>query len=115
MDKENVSFFPLRIGQKTKTCLNNRDFFVTIVVGNKNDVAAPGYLCQSDTFISQIENDPSKAITSIYARIFENGTRFSDPLVLGWQDENIIHQLLKDVLFVPVSIFVGSLKYLYME
>ncbi|CAG8659650.1 413_t:CDS:2 [Funneliformis mosseae] len=40
-DKENVSFFPLRIGQKTKTCLNNHDFFVTIVVGNKNDIAAP--------------------------------------------------------------------------
>ena len=33
------------------------------------------------------------------------------PLVLGWQGENIIHQLLKDILFVPaVSIFVDSLK-----
>jgi hypothetical protein len=41
-DKENVSFFPFHIGQKTKTCLNNCDFFVTIVVGNKNDIAALG-------------------------------------------------------------------------
>ncbi len=109
-DKENATFFSLRIGQKMKTCLNNRDFFVTIVVGNKNNVAIPGYLCQSDAYISQIENDPSKAISSVYTRIFENGTRFSGPLVLGWQDEDIIHQLLRDVLFVPSSIIIDSLK-----
>ncbi|UZO17067.1 uncharacterized protein OCT59_008429 [Rhizophagus irregularis] len=109
-NKENGTYFPLRVGQKTKTCLNNRDFYITIVVGNKNNVAVPGYLCQSDTYISQIENDPSKAISTVYAQIFENGTRFSGPLVLGWQDEDIIHQLLKDVLFVPILILVDSLK-----
>ncbi|CAB4382380.1 unnamed protein product [Rhizophagus irregularis] len=109
-DKENGTYFPLRVGQKTKTCLNNRDFYITIVVGNKNNVAVPEYLCQSDTYISQIENDPSKAISTVYAQIFENGMRFSGPLVLGWQDEDIIHQLLKDVLFVPILILVDSLK-----
>ncbi|CAG8558239.1 1655_t:CDS:1 [Funneliformis caledonium] len=109
-DKENVAFFPLHVGQKTKTCLNNHDFFVTIIVDNKNNTSQPGYLCQNDAYISQIENDPSKAISSIYAQIFENGTRFSGPLVLGWQDEDIIYQLLRDVLFVPISIFVDSLK-----
>ena len=109
-DKENVTFFPLRVGQKTKTCLNNHDFVVTIVVGNKDNISLPEYLCQSDAYISQIENDPSKAISSIYAQIFENGTRFSGPLVLGWQDEDIIYQLLRDVIFVPTSIFVDSLK-----
>ncbi|CAG8472203.1 14177_t:CDS:1 [Funneliformis caledonium] len=109
-DKENTTFFPLRIGQKTKTCLNNRNFFVTIVVGNKNHVFLPGYLCQSDAYIGQIENDPSKAISSVYTQIFENGTRFSGPLVLGWQDEDIIHRLLGDVLFVPISIIIESLK-----
>jgi hypothetical protein len=109
-EKENGTFFPLRIGQKTKTCLNNHYFFVTIVIGNKYDVSTPGYLCQSGAYISQIENDPSKAISSVYAQIFKNGTRFSGPLVLGWQDEDIIHQLLRDVLFVPVSIFIDSLK-----
>ena len=109
-DKENATFFPLRVGQKTKTCLNNHDFFVTIVVGNKSNTSLPGYLCQSDAYIGQIEIDPSKAISSVYAQMFENGTRFSGPLVLGWQDEDIIHQLLRDVLFVPTSIFVDSLK-----
>ncbi|CAB4375501.1 unnamed protein product [Rhizophagus irregularis] len=109
-DKENVTFFPLRVGQKTKTCLNNRDFFVTIVIGNRNSTYLPGYLCQSDSYVSQIESDPSKAISSVYAQIFENGTRFSGPLVLGWQEEDIIHQLLRDVSFVPISIFVDSLK-----
>ncbi|CAB4392453.1 unnamed protein product [Rhizophagus irregularis] len=79
IDKENGTYFPLRVGQKTKTCLNNCDFYITIVIGNKNNVAVPGYLCQS-------------------------------PLVLGWQDEDIIHQLLKDVLFVPILILVDSLK-----
>ncbi|CAB4430241.1 unnamed protein product [Rhizophagus irregularis] len=109
-DKENATFFPLRVGQKTKTCLNSRDFFVTIVVGNKNHAFLPGYLCQSDAYISQIESDPSNAISSVYLQIFENGTRFSGPLVLGWQDEDIIHKLLGDVLFVPISIIIESLK-----
>ncbi|CAG8734778.1 4929_t:CDS:1, partial [Funneliformis caledonium] len=30
-NKENTIYFPLRISQKTKTCLNNQDFFVTII------------------------------------------------------------------------------------
>ncbi|CAB4430071.1 unnamed protein product [Rhizophagus irregularis] len=87
-----------------------RDFFVTIVVGNKNHAFLPGYLCQSDAYISQIESDPSNAISSVYLQIFENGMRFSGPLVLGWQDEDIIHKLLGDVLFVPISIIIESLK-----
>ncbi|CAG8515568.1 11508_t:CDS:2, partial [Funneliformis mosseae] len=110
VDKENATFFLLRIGQKTKTCLNNRNFFVTIIIGNKNNTSLPGYLCQSDAYISQIKNDPSRAISSVYAQMFENRTRFSGPLVLGWQDEDIIHQLLRDVLFIPILIFVDSLK-----
>ncbi|CAB4432124.1 unnamed protein product [Rhizophagus irregularis] len=110
-DKKKGTYFPLRVGQKTKTCLNNY-----------NNVVVLGYLYQSDTYISQIENDPSKAIFMIYVQIFENGIRFSDSLVLGWQDKNIIHQLLKNVLFVPIlilvdflKIFVYKIKYLYTE
>jgi len=109
-NKENTTHFPLRIGQKTKTCLNNRDFFVTIIAGNKDDVMLPGYLCQSGIYVSQTENDPSKAVSSLYTQIFANETRFSGPLVLGWQDEVMIDQLLSDVLFIPILVSIGSLK-----
>ncbi|RHZ88383.1 hypothetical protein Glove_23g119 [Diversispora epigaea] len=109
-NKENNIYFPLRIGQKTKTCLNNYNFFVTIVAGNKDDAMLPGYLCQCNNYIGQIENDPSKAISLVYVQIFRNKTRFSGPLVLGWQDNNIVQQLSSDIPFAPIEILIDSLK-----
>ncbi len=65
-NKKNTTHFPLHIGQKIKTYLNNRDFFVTIIAGNKDDVMLLEYLYQSSIYISQTENDPSKAVFSVY-------------------------------------------------
>ncbi|CAG8648228.1 9904_t:CDS:2 [Funneliformis mosseae] len=75
----------------------------------------PGYLCQSNAYIGQIENDSSKAISLIYTQIFENKMQFSGLLVLGWQDEDIIHRLLRDILFIPISIIIKSLKIFIYE
>ncbi|RIB02725.1 hypothetical protein C2G38_2227069, partial [Gigaspora rosea] len=64
---DDISYFPIRIGQETKVILNDREFIITIVVGHPNNPYLPGYTCQSDTFYTKTPvHDPSTAISSIY-------------------------------------------------
>ncbi|RHZ85228.1 hypothetical protein Glove_69g34 [Diversispora epigaea] len=80
-----------------------------------DNIMLPGYLCQCNDYIGQIENDSSKAISLAYAQFFKNETRFSGLLVLGWQDDNITQQLSNDVLFTPMEILINSLKIFVYE
>src|SRR5436305_9612656 len=62
-DKENTSYFPIRVNQKIKIILNNYEFIVTVVVGNKNNNEfLPGYLCQCKT-TAELENNATNAIS----------------------------------------------------
>src|SRR3989442_13369599 len=100
-----IKFTPL---QTTKVVLNERDFYVTIVIGNSDNPFAPGFICTSGTFSSRIENNSSAAISNLYASIFSTKqTRFSGPLVIGWNDNNIIFRLSQNIPFFPFSFFVG--------
>ncbi len=103
-----TTYFPIRIGQTTKAVLNERDFYVTIVIGNSNNPFSPGFICTSGTFSSKIENNSSAAVSNVYASIFQTQTRYSGPLVIGWSDENIISQLSQNISFFPFSFFVGK-------
>ena len=103
------NYFPIRVGQTTKVNLNGRDFYVTIVIGNSDNPFAPGFICTSGTFSSRIENNSSAAISNLYASIFSTKqTRFSGPLVIGWNDNNIISRLSQNIPFFPFSFFVGK-------
>src|SRR5271168_2261111 len=62
-NKENISlYFPIRVGQTTKTILNERAFYVTILVGNYENSMIPGFICTSGTISSKVETNPSTAI-----------------------------------------------------
>src|SRR5436190_53841 len=65
----NISRFPIRVGQKTKTRLNERDFYITIHVSTSNKVL-PEYYCQSDD-IFVVETSATKAISKAYQKFFE--------------------------------------------
>ena len=109
--KENISsYFPIRVGQTTKTTLNERVFYITILVGNYENSLAPGFICTSGTTSSKIETNPSAAVSNVYNSIFKNATRYSGPLIIGWNDENIISQLSQDVPFFPFSFLVGQVQ-----
>ncbi|CAG8815447.1 20862_t:CDS:2, partial [Racocetra persica] len=45
-DNKDITYFPIRIGQKTKVILNDREFIITIAVGYSNNPYLPGYNCQ---------------------------------------------------------------------
>ncbi len=63
------SRFPIRVGQKTKTRLNEHDFYITIHIFASNKIL-PEYYCQSDDVLA-VETSATKAISKAYQKIFE--------------------------------------------
>ncbi|RIB12059.1 hypothetical protein C2G38_2201735 [Gigaspora rosea] len=100
------AYFPIQIGQKTKVVC---DFFMTVIINYTENSFLPSFYCESGSF-SSIKSDPTTAISIVYKEIFDNQTRYSGFLVLGWTNESIIEQLLLDVLFVPISFSLGGYK-----
>ncbi|RHZ49143.1 hypothetical protein Glove_529g24 [Diversispora epigaea] len=92
--------FPIRIGQKTQAYLNGQNFFITIQVFNKDQI--PEYFCQSGN-TSATETSATKAISKVYQNIFNNGTRYSGPIVIGWNNEKIINTLSSNIDFYPFT------------
>ncbi|CAG8784624.1 hypothetical protein C2G38_2191758 [Gigaspora rosea] len=59
----------------------------------------PGFLCGTDTQ-NQIYNAASTAINETYQKHFGNKTRYSGPSVLGFDDDNIVSQLLENIAYI---------------
>ena len=96
--------------QTIKATLNNCEFIVTVVVGNKdNNIFLLGYMCQCNEII-RIANDPINTISEVYSKIFATKTHYSGSLIMGWNDENIVNKLNKDVLFTPHSFLLEKIK-----
>ncbi|PKY32683.1 hypothetical protein RhiirB3_451049, partial [Rhizophagus irregularis] len=85
--------------QKVKVFLNGNDFFLRVIKGANN---LPEYYCISDQ-VEAIEASPTKAISTVYANIFKNSTRYSGHAIIGWNDENILEKLKNDVEFFPIT------------
>ncbi|CAG8538350.1 104_t:CDS:2, partial [Dentiscutata heterogama] len=111
-----ITYFSIRIGQKMKVILNDREFIITIAVSYSNNPYLPGYNCQSDTlYIETPVHDPSTAISSIYTHIFNMKTRYSGPLIIGWTDHDIVSQLLAIVPFFSFFLIWANLRFLFLE
>ncbi|CAG8636428.1 1242_t:CDS:1, partial [Scutellospora calospora] len=102
--------YPIRIGMKTLTTINNKDFIVTVVQENNN--FKPGYICQSDGIYSDICESSTMAITSVYQRIFAVATKYAGPLVMGFDQHIISNQLLFDITFRPFSFKLDKINLL---
>ena len=59
---------------------------------------------------SDICMSSSVAITSLYKHLFGMKTKFSGPLVMGFDQEIIVEKLLKDVQFQPFEFSVERLQ-----
>ena len=89
--------FPIHLDQKVKVFLNGNYFFLTVKRGESN---LPEYYCKSD-HVEVIETSSTKAVLTVYSRIFKNSTRYSGHAIMGWNDENILEILKSDVEFFP--------------
>lgn len=114
---DNTTFCPIRLGMKTLTTIKKRDFIITVVQGNTQDITdpnynefQPGYICQSEGLRSNVCESSSKAITSVYQKAFSNKTKHAGPLVMGFDIPHISEALLSDVHFRPFSFKIENLS-----
>jgi len=103
--EEGALLYPRRVSWETSVEQNGRQYYTCITEGNENNNLLPGYRCRSGCKFSDIEEAPSNAITSLYKRLNPNSnTNFSGPLVLGWDNKEILEASLKDIDFQPFAI-----------
>ncbi|RHZ82504.1 hypothetical protein Glove_109g387 [Diversispora epigaea] len=76
--------YPIRIGWQTVFEQNKRQFYMHITEGHETNETQPGYRCTSGS---------KYTITSLYQRLFRT------PLILGWDNEELLETSLKDVYF----------------
>ncbi|CAG8674497.1 10411_t:CDS:1, partial [Funneliformis mosseae] len=108
--EEITTYFPIRVKQTIKATLNNCKFIITVVVNNKdNNIFLLGYMCQCNKIIG-ITNDLTNAISEVYSKIFATKIRYSGSLIMGWNDENIVNELNKDIPFTPHSFLLEKIK-----
>ncbi|CAB4410648.1 unnamed protein product [Rhizophagus irregularis] len=67
----------------------------------------PEYYCQSGDFFV-IETSATKAISKTYQNIFQNKTRYSGHVVMGWNNKNIIDVLSSNIDFYPFTCQLGD-------
>ncbi|CAG8588210.1 3192_t:CDS:1 [Funneliformis mosseae] len=104
--EKNIVNFSIRLDQQVKIFLNEHDFFLTIKKGIEN---LPEYYCKSGQ-AKAIEASLTKAVSIVYAAIFNNSIQYSDHAIMGWNNETILEILKKDIEFFPVTWLVGKYK-----
>src|SRR5688572_3446395 len=82
-DNETSGLYPIRINMKTLVFLQNTEFITTTVQGCNSFLQQPGYICEAKNTISNIFDNPSAAITTLYQQLFGSKTRFSGSLIMG--------------------------------
>ncbi|CAB4397593.1 unnamed protein product [Rhizophagus irregularis] len=106
---------PIRLGMQTLTKLNGYEFIIVVLGADIEITPGPRYqancyFINNELINGDICTNSSFAITSLYKRLFGIKTKFSGPLVMGFDQEIIVEQLLKDVQFQPFEFFVGRLR-----
>jgi hypothetical protein len=103
----NENTFPIRLGQQTKTQLNEADFVLTVQTGSGSTALMPIYCCQSGLYVVT-ESSSTKAISTVYKKRFNNLTRYSGYQAMGWNNENILRILKQDIQYIPVIVNVEN-------
>ncbi|CAB4401524.1 unnamed protein product [Rhizophagus irregularis] len=101
--------YSIRIGMRTQVEINGKKFTtMRILEENKFDLNQPDYICQCDSDSSEIEDNPTNAITSLYRQIFKTQTKISGSMVMGFDKNSIFTELLQDIEFCPYSIGIAD-------
>src|SRR5437868_3726913 len=107
ISNENETKFPIRLGQQTKIRLNEEDFVLTIQTGSGSTTLMPMYCCQSGLYVVT-EQSSTKAISTVYKNRFNTSSRYSGYQAMGWNDENILDILKRDIQYIPVTVKVAN-------
>ena len=84
INNEVMLLVPIRLGMTTLTKLNGHEFIITVLEPDIKISTDPRYLATCSSVIGKIYTSFSAAITSLYRTIFGTKTKFSGPLVMGF-------------------------------
>jgi len=94
----------------------NTQLFTLRVVENIPIKLLPGYSCEA-AGVSSVQSTPSAAIKEVYKNIFKTSTEYNGQAIMGFDNEQIVNELLEDVEFCPftinireISLFVAGLN-----
>ncbi|CAB4491079.1 unnamed protein product [Rhizophagus irregularis] len=107
--RDNI-LYPIRLEMKTLVTLNKTHFIITVVKGTSVAAFQPGYICEANGITSSVYDTPSGAINFLYHILFSSKTKFSGPLICGFNDKEINKRILDDIPFQPFTIMVGNLQ-----
>jgi len=102
-----IKSIPYRVSMSINCCLNNRNFAITVL--NDKQTHKPVFRCLCDGKDSGTQQTASAAITNTYRQIFGNKTEYSGMVVMGFDNETIIHELLSDISFIPIFIRIDQI------
>ncbi|GBC29212.2 hypothetical protein GLOIN_2v1767205 [Rhizophagus irregularis DAOM 181602=DAOM 197198] len=89
-------------------CLNDENFAITIL--DNKQTHKPSFRCLCNGKDSGIQQSASAAINNTYKQVFrKNKTEYSGMVVMGFDDEIIINELLSDILFIPIFIRIDQI------
>nr|CAG8543737.1 9423_t:CDS:2 [Entrophospora candida] len=75
----------------------------------KNNEFCPGYCCQCKELSSEVEKNPTDAVSKLYQNINPNSTRrISGAEVLGFELDKVVQELLLNIEFRPYSIQIEN-------
>ena len=57
-----------------------------------------------------MENSASEAVSSLYAQNFQNKTRKSGLMIIGYDNQDIVEQLQEGVTFYPFIFYLEKIK-----
>ncbi|CAG8544319.1 8203_t:CDS:2, partial [Scutellospora calospora] len=100
--------YPIRVGMKTQVEINKKKFITHILEENKFYKNQPGYFCHCDSGSSEIEDNPTNVITSLYRQIFKTQTKILGSIIMGFDKESIFARLLHNIEFCPYSISIAD-------
>ena len=80
---------PIRLGMKTHMILNKYEFIITVIKDTEHP-NSPGFFCFSEKKWSGICNSLTEAINTCYEKVFHLNAKFSDLLVMGFDNSNIV-------------------------
>ncbi|PKK55901.1 hypothetical protein RhiirC2_801202, partial [Rhizophagus irregularis] len=104
---EKYSSIPIRVNMRIKFELNKTEFIIRIIK-QSNNIYQPSYICETDQ-AAMVYSTPTAAINETYKKLFNVQTRYSGPLVMGFDDEKIAEELQVGVLFFPFKISVHNI------
>ncbi|CAG8578286.1 1018_t:CDS:2, partial [Scutellospora calospora] len=100
--------YPIRVGMKTQVEINRKKFIIHILEGNKFYKNQSGYSCYCDSGSSEIEDNLTNVIISLYRQIFKTQTKILGSIIIGFDKESILAKLLHDIKFRLYSISIAD-------